>query len=139
MNNLDPERDATGIAQNLEQAKKQIRVGFWVAIFSLVITLGATILGATGTLDIGVGADWYMLIDVVIIGACATGMWFKSRTASTIMFVYFLLSKLMLLMEGNFNGIIMGVVFLILYGQAMIGSYRYHSLIGKGARNTKVF
>jgi len=98
-----------------------------------------TILGATGTADFGVGADWYMLIDVALIAACAIGMWFKSRTAATIMFVYFLLSKIFLWAEGNFNGIIMGVIFLFFYGRAMIGSFQYHSLIKKNAHRTDVF
>jgi len=80
-----------------------------------------------------------MLIDVAIIGACAIGLWFKSRTAATIMFVYFLISKILLLAGGQFNGIIMGLIFLFFYGRAMICSFRYHNLVKKGASATDVF
>lgn len=120
-------------------AEKGIRAGFYACLISFTITLIVTILGATGTLDIGIGTDWTLLIDVGIIAACAIGIWFKSRTAATIMFIYFLLSKILLLMAGQFNGIIMSVIFLYFYGRAMICSFRYHDLVKKGATRTDVF
>lgn len=103
------------------------------------MTLLITVLGATGTADLGVETDWYMLFDVGLIAILAIGLWFKSRTAATLMFIYFLLSKIFLWAEGNFQGIIMGLVFLYFYGRAMVASFRYHRLIDKNVSDTEVF
>lgn len=80
-----------------------------------------------------------MLFDVALLAAFAIGTWFKSRVAATLLFIYFLLSKIILLMSGQFNGIITGFIFLYFYGRAMIASYRYHDLVKKGAKLTDVF
>ena len=93
----------------------------------------------TGTADLLEGADWTLLIDVALLAALAIGTWFKSRIAATLLFLYFLLSKIIQLSSGEFNGIIMSVVFLFFYGRAMIGSFRYHALVKKGADLTDVF
>jgi len=103
------------------------------------MTLLITVLSATGTLEILEGADWYMLFDVAIIGACAIGLWFKSRTAAVAMFIYFLLSKFIQFSTGQFNGIFMALIFLFFYGRAVIGSFRYHTLFKKGANQADIF
>jgi len=127
------------LKDQIEAAENAIRGGFIACLISLGITLIVTILGATGSLDMGFGTDWTMLIDVGLIAIFAIGIWFKSRTAATLMFLYFLASKIILLMAGQFNGIIMGVIFLYFYGRAMIGSFRYHDLVKKGATQADVF
>lgn len=127
------------MSAQLEQAKAHIRVGFFAALFSLAMTFIITVLGATGTLDIGVGTDWYMMVDVVLIAVLAFGIWKRSRTATTAMFIYFAASKLIALYSGQYGGIIVGLLLLFFYGRAMIASYRYHTLIGKGAGQADVF
>jgi len=87
----------------------------------------------------GFDTAWLMLIDVAIIAVFAIGIWFKSRVAATLMFLYFLVSKIIVLIAGEFNGILAGVIFLYFYGRAMIGSFRYHNLVKKGAIQTEVF
>jgi hypothetical protein len=129
----------TETTAKIEKAKSDIKAGFYAALVSLAITLVVTILGATGSADLGFGADWYMLIDVGLIGAFAIGIWFKSRVAATGMFLYFLLSKILLIAEGQYGGILMGVLFLYFYGRAMIASYSYHKLIKRGVAGAEVF
>ena len=135
----DAFQNPASLKEQIEDAEKGIRAGFIAALFSMAMTLLITILGATGTIDLGFVVDWLMLIDVAIIGACAIGIWFKSRTAATIMFIYFLLSKIIQFSAGEFSGIVMSLVFLFFYGRAMYCSYRYHNLVKKGAAATDVF
>jgi len=120
-------------------AEKAIRAGFTACLISLGMTLIITILSATGSVALGPGGDWTMLFDVGLIAVFAIGIWFKSRVAATLMFIYFLLSKLLQLADGQLNGIIVSLVFLFFYGRAMIGTFRYHSLVKKGAFQTDVF
>ena len=127
------------MATQLDQAKRAIRAGFFAALFSLGMTLLITVLGATGTADLGLEADWYMLFDVGLIALFAIGLWFKSRTAATLMFIYFLVSKILMWVDGNSEGMVMSFVFLYFYGHAMIASFRYHHLIDKNVPDTEVF
>ena len=133
------ESSGISVSSKIEEAEKAIKGGFIAAMLSLAMTLIITVLGGLGVTDMGIGADWFMLIDVGIIAACAIGLWFKSRTAATIMFLYFLSSKIIIWSTGNFSGGIMGVLFLFFYGRAMVGSFRYHTLFNKNAHRTDVF
>jgi len=127
------------LSKQINDAKSQIKAGFYAALFSLVTTLIITLLGATDTADLGLGADWYMLFDVLLIAIFAFGIWKRSRTATTAMFIYFAISKVMMLAAGQFSGIIMGVILLFFYGRAMIASYRYHTLLKNGGDQAAVF
>jgi len=60
----------------------------------------------------------------------AYGIYRKSRIAATAMFVYFILSKIWLLMEtGQAGSLIIGVIFLYYFYQAMMAIFQYHKLI----------
>jgi len=131
--------DNTPLKEALSEAERHVQLGFFAALFSLITTLIVTVLGASGTFDIGVGADWFMLIDVAIIGVITIGIWMKSRVATTAMFTYFLLSKIILLASGQFNGLIIGAILLYFYGRAMVASYKYHKLRKSGATLADVF
>ena len=117
------------VETEIEKAAKAIKGGWVAALVSAAITLVVTILGATGTADLGLNADWYMLVDVGLLLILAFFIYKKSRIAATIMFGYFLLAKIFIIVEtGQFQGFIMAFVFLFFYGNAMLGTYRYHRL-----------
>jgi cellulose synthase/poly-beta-1,6-N-acetylglucosamine synthase-like glycosyltransferase len=139
MDATDSFENPASLAEQISEAERGIRAGFYTALISMAITLVFTILGATGTADMGFGTDWLLLIDVGLIGAFAIGMWFKSRIAATLMFIYFLISKILMLMAGQYGGIFLSLVFLYFYGRAMISSFRYHNLVKKGAKAADVF
>ena len=113
----------------IEKAAKAIKGGWVAALISAAFTLVITILGATGTADLGLNADWYMLVDVALLLILAFGIYKKSRIAATIMFGYFLLSKILIIVEtGQFQGFILAFVFLYFYGNAMLWTFKYHRL-----------
>lgn len=113
---------------------KKIKAGWIVALISGVMTI-ALIGVAMGTGALGDMFDWWSSIDVILIFALAFGIYMKSRTAATIMFVYFLLSKIWFIVEtGKPGGIVLSLVFLYFYLQAMIGTYQYHKFVKEAAQ-----
>ncbi len=113
---------------------KKIKGGWIVALISGVMTI-ALIGIAMGTGALGNLFDWWSSLDVVLIFALAFGIYKKSRTAATIMFVYFLLSKIWFIVEtGKPSGIVLSLVFLYFYLQAMIGTYQYHKFVKEAAQ-----
>ena len=70
----------------------------------------------------------WALIDVGLIYGLAFGIYKKSRTCATIMFIYFLLSKIWIISQtGKPSGIIISILFLVLYFQAMTATFQYHN------------
>lgn len=108
---------------------KKIKGGWICAIISGCLTLFIAIIAILG-FSVSSFADAWLLVDVVLIFILAFGIYKKSRTASTIMFLYFLISKISIVVEtGRINGLFIGVLFLYFYANAMIATYKYHNLL----------
>lgn len=73
--------------------------------------------------------DPWMLVDVVLILVVATFIFRKSRIAATFMFVYFVGSKILQLIESPSAsaGMIVAVFFALYFFTAMRGTYLWHS------------
>ncbi|MGD8559546.1 MAG: hypothetical protein PVG89_01400 [Gammaproteobacteria bacterium] len=111
-----------------EDVLKKIRNGWVAAVISGGITLLITVAAMYGADFTGFGGP-ELIIDVVLIFVLAYGIYKKSRVAATFMLVYFIFSKIIIWSEtGQFNGIILALVFLYFYTQAMIGTFQYHRL-----------
>lgn len=108
---------------------KKIRNGWIAAIISGAMTFGVTLLAInTGALN-GLFDIWSM-VDVVLIFFLAFGIYKKSRSAATFMFAYFVFSKIWMIVEtGKPSGLLLSIIFLYFYFQAMVGTYQYHKLI----------
>lgn len=104
----------------------KIRAGWIAAIVSGALTTALWAAVAFGGLENAIfGPE--LLIDVVVIFGLAIGIFFKSRIAATLMFVYFLASKIFIIYATDqFQGGILGIVFLVLYFNAMVGTFQYH-------------
>ena len=111
---------------------KKIRNGWIAALVSGVFTLGFTILAmlSADIGDLGGFFNAWTILDVVLTFGLAYGIYKRSRTASTIMFVYYVGSKIILYLEiGAVGNIIIAVVFTYLFFQAMVGTYQYHKCL----------
>jgi len=135
----NPFENPASIKDQILDAERAIRAGFIASLVTFGITFIVTYISVIDSTDIGYGTDWVLFFDVGIVAILAIGIWFKSRTAATLMFIYFVFSKILTLIEGRFDGIVFGLIFLFFYGRAMIGTFRYHSLVKKGALQTDVF
>ncbi|UWX04029.1 hypothetical protein H1235_00350 [Pseudoxanthomonas sp. NC8] len=81
------------------------------AIVSACITLAATLIAMSGTDIVGFSAQ--QLVDVALICALAFGIYRKSRACAVIMFGYFVLSKIMQVMQAG-AGVVPGARFRLL-------------------------
>ena len=73
------------------------------------------------------------LVDVVMIYGLAFGIYKKSRTCAVIMLVYFAASKIFQVVEsGQANGVVMGILFTILFVQGVMGTFKYHKIVSAG-------
>ncbi|HAS55164.1 MAG TPA: hypothetical protein DCS42_14115 [Nitrospiraceae bacterium] len=90
---------------------------FWIAIFT----------NASGA--IGLWNDPSVAFDIVLIFACAYGIYIKSRFAAVLLFVYFIFAKIVIGIEtGKVSGIGTAVVFLYFYGKAIQGAFVFHKI-----------
>ena len=114
---------------------KKIKYGWVACLVSAVMTLGLMI-AALSVKELSNLADIWTSIDVILILGLAYGIYKKSRIASTSMFLYFLASKIWIIVETEkTNGLLVALIFLYFYLQAMIGTYEYHKLVKKISEN----
>lgn len=125
---IAPQSDVRAPALEVPEAVlKKIRNGWVAAIISGVMTLAAV--GLVLTMGTGGTFDAWNLLDVVLIFFLAFWIYRRSRIAATTMFVYFLASKIMVIAEtGQPSGVLVGLIFLYFYFQAMVGTFQYHKL-----------
>lgn len=107
------------------------RHGAIAACVSGAATLGfflfATYTDAGGALALW--NDPANIADVILIFACAYGVYRKSRVAAILLFAYFIFARVVISLEtGVSPNIIVSVVFLIFYGRAIWGAFVYHRI-----------
>lgn len=106
-----------------------IRHGWVAALVSGAMTLLATLVAMAGDSEDAMLGAWN-LIDVAMIAALAFGIYRNSRIAATLMFAYFLASKVLIMVStGMPTGAVLGLVFLIFYFRAMLATFRYHRYV----------
>jgi len=104
---------------------KKIRNAWIAALFSAGATLAITLLAMSGMKIMGF-SEWELL-DVALILGLAIGIYFKSRTCAVLMLVYFVASKIFIMVEsGKPTGALMAAVFIYFYWQGVAGTFAYH-------------
>lgn len=119
---------------NQEKIDSRIKIGYILAFISGLLTLVISVLGFC--LQSGKGdflsyfADPSILFDIILIFALAYGIYKRSRICAIFMFLYFLVSKIILMTEfGRPSGIVVSIVFLYFFFQAIIGTFDHHKLL----------
>ena len=115
----------------LDKALGKIKTGWIAGLASAVLTLGVTLLAinSTDSSEFLALFDVWTLVDVALILGLVYGIYRKNRGAATFMFLYFLASKIWMIVEtGRPQGMIMSLLFLYFYFQAMVGTFQYHKL-----------
>ena len=118
-----------------EKVTKRILHAAVAGCISGALTLIVTLISMSGTpLMSGVGA--WSLIDVVVIFGLSFGIYKKSRTCAVLMFVYFVGSKALMIVQGQnaMSGMGLGLVFAIMFGLGVSATFQYHSLM-RAAKN----
>jgi len=116
---------------NRDEAVKATKNGAIAACVSGAMTfaifLFAIFSNASGA--IGLWNDSSIVYDLILIFACAYGVYKKSRFAAVLLFCYFIFARIFIGLEtGKASGIGMALVFLYFYGKAIQGSFVFHKI-----------
>ena len=108
-----------------EEIIKKIRHAWVAALVSGTVTLIAVVLSVSGTPVLGYTA--WEFIDAAFIFGLAFGIYKKSRTCALIILVYFIASKINIMVEtGKPSGLIMGLLFAYFFWEGVTGTFAYH-------------
>jgi len=104
---------------------KKVRSAWLAACVSGVLTLAFTLVAMSGTQLLGL--DAWSLVDVALIFGMAFGIYKKSRTCAVIMLGYFVISKIIFMVEtGKSTGLLMALIFGYYFWQGVQGTFAYH-------------
>lgn len=110
-----------------EAVRKKIRNGWIAALVSAGATLVVTLIAMSGTAILGFSA--WELFDVALVLGLAFGICKKSRTCAVLMLLYFIASKILIIVEtGKPTGMLMALVFGYFFWQAVAGTFAYHKI-----------
>ena len=81
-----------------------------------------------------------MVAGSVIVIACIVGLLYKSRTAASVLFVFFLVPLVLRSAQGVIPSpmmIIFSLILLYFFMAAVLGTFKYHQLIESGQQDEK--
>ncbi len=114
-----------------ESCEKAIRNGGVAARISAGITAIFGLLGffiQSSDANLSYMLDPWILLDVIFVVVLAIFIFRKSRVASTLLLVYFSVSKVIMWIDlGALRGIFLSIVFFLYFLTAMRGTYAWHS------------
>jgi len=116
---------------NKSEAIKATRNGAIAALISAALTIIIVLIAINSDAEgkLALWNDPSNFLDVFLILACAYGMYRKSRTASVLIFFYYIAAKIVIAIETQtYSGFGVALVFLYFYGKAIQGSFVYHKL-----------
>ena len=116
---------------NLEKSEQAILNAIYAAIAWLALDFGL-LLREHGDRAIAVLADQpEMAAGAIIAVACIAGLIYKSRLASVVLFLVFLLPLVLRMAQGSFPStmfLIFSLILLYFFLAAVIGTFSYHAL-----------
>src|SRR4051812_5877313 len=81
------------------------------------------------------GVDAWSAIDVVLVLGLTYGVHRRSRTCAILLLLLFVAGRILMMVgQGQFNGILMSVIFAYYYGRGVMGTFEYHRFIRDPAR-----
>lgn len=105
---------------------KKIHEGWIAALVCAGFTLLAVIV-ASMVPSMAALVDAWALVDVVFVFVLAFGIRARSRTAATLMFLYYLASKIyQFKVTGKFSGLFVTAVLAYYFFRAMVATFDYH-------------
>jgi hypothetical protein len=113
----------------LELAENRIKNAYIGGVIIGAVTLLFTIVAITYG-DNMLGLDAWALLDVVLIFGLTFGVYKKSRVCAVLLFLYFVVSKIILFMEtGKPVGLIVAFIFGYHLFRGAQGTITYHKVI----------
>ena len=119
-------------ATSLRKAEQAVVNGIYAGIAWLLLDFGLLVREHGAQTVTAVVSQPEMVVGSVIVIACVAGLFYKSRTAASVLFVLFLIPLLLRAAQGVFPSammIIFSLVLLYFFLAAVLGTFRYHALI----------
>jgi hypothetical protein len=107
-------------------AEKAMSGGMWAALFVAGITSLVVALSFAGVKLFGIGAS--ALLDAAIFAAIAFGIKRRSRFAAVAGLILYILERLYMMQRTGAGGLVMGVIFTLLFINAVRGAFAYHKM-----------
>lgn len=117
---------------NLLKAEQAVLNGIYAGIAWLILDFGLLLKEHGAQAFATLASQPEMVAGSVIAIACITGLFYKSRTAATVLFVLFLVPQVLRAAQGVFPSTMMMIFSLILlyfFLAAVLGTIKYHQLI----------
>jgi hypothetical protein len=132
-----PQRDSGSVDDDptLADPLKQIKQAWIAGVISGIVTLVVTIIAASGNDVLGLGFSAYNYLDVVLIFGLSIGIYYKSRTCSLMMLLYFVGSKIFIWLElGKPSGMVGALLFGYYFLMGTFGTFACRSIkAGQGS------
>jgi len=108
-----------------EEILKKIRTGWIAGLVSTGFTLLFVLMALAGIKMLGFSA--WELVDVALMAGLTFGVYKKSRVCAVLLFIYFIIAKIILIAgSGQSSGIWMALAFIYCYGMGVAGTFQYH-------------
>jgi hypothetical protein len=114
--------------EEMIKALNDIKSGWLAGSMSAGITLIITLLVISGINILSFNASY--LIDVVLIAGLSYGVYKKSRVCAVLLFILFIIVKIMIILEtGKFVGWPVAVILAYYLFRGILGTFKYHKLL----------
>ncbi len=117
---------------SLRKAEQAVVNGIYAGIAWLLLDFGLLVKEHGAQTITAFAARPEMVVGSVIVIACVAGLFYKSRTAASILFMLFLIPLVLRAVQGAFPPAMMMIFSLVLlyfFLAAVLGTFKYHALI----------
>ncbi len=108
----------------IESARTAAMQGCWAASLGGIIT-GLFAVGSMYGFQPVKGIDIYSLVDAALLLLLSLGIWKMSRIAAVVALIYFVLSKVVLIIDNGPGNPIVMIIFGFLYVNGVRGTFAY--------------
>lgn len=119
-------------ATSLRKAEQAVVNGIYAGIAWLLLDFGLLVREHGAQMFTAIASRPEMVVGSVIVIACVVGLFYKSRTAASVLFTLFLIPLILRAVQGTFPPAMMMIFSLILlyfFLAAVLGTFKYHALI----------
>jgi hypothetical protein len=122
---------------DLSGAEKAINGGLWAALIVAGITTLVVCLSFAGVQLLGLNA--WALLDAAMFAAIAVGIKRKSRFAAVAGLCLYVVERIYMMQRGGAGGVVMGILFTLLFINAVRGTFAYQRLKAGQAAGRAIF
>jgi hypothetical protein len=115
---------------DLSGAEKAITGGFWAAIVVACVTSLFASLSMFGVKMFAINV--WAFLDAGLFVAIAFGIRNKSRFAAVAGLCLYVVERVAMIQRGGMGGIVMGILFILLFINAVRGTFAYHQMTAEG-------